>query len=117
MRKLSRTRKNKRRVGLREHDKIRGTVTPKEYSEGASILLAQMLKESETRAVVAERKYRTLRDALVSILTKDQLEAASIAGCDEAIYAIEYIKLQKEIFFPNHNALFKSLPALQGRSA
>lgn len=48
-----------------------------------------------------EHKFKNLQRNLVNCLSRDELEASNIAGCDPDVYVIELLKIFQE--WKNHN--------------
>ena len=71
------------------------------------------LATAEQRAERTEIELTTLKQKLVGLLSKDQLEAAKICGCAPEVYAIECIEIWKEKIFPSFPKGIRPLAGLQ----
>lgn len=49
--------------------------------------------ELERRCIFIEKQYEDLKDKVVSLLNKDQIEAARICGCPPEVYCLEWIDI------------------------
>ena len=58
------------------------------------------LEQVHERNRYVEAKLNELRDWLVGMLTPDQIDHAKVAGCSPEVYAVEYIKINHDKFFP-----------------
>ena len=65
--------------------------------------MTERVREAELMAAYHKNQYNILNDRLAALLTKDQLEAARVCGCAPAVYAIEFIELQKPRIFPSEH--------------
>ena len=71
------------------------------------------LADAEEKRYNAERHLKEMEDRLIRLLTKDQLEAATICGCPPEIYAIEFMEIFKEKKHPDFSATFHDLTTLR----
>lgn len=77
---------------------------------GKDLATAGLILRERQRTEEIQRKYNELSDKLIGLLTPDQVEAARIAGCDPATYAIEWIELQKARIFPSQETVHLAEP-------
>lgn len=52
--------------------------------------------ELEHRCLLVERNYEDLRRRLVSLLSKEQIDAAKTCGITPEVYALEWIQIYKD---------------------
>ena len=74
----------------------------------------QRLASAEHRAERSEEELTVLRGKLAGLLSKDQLDAATVCGVTPEMYAIECIEIWKEKIFPSFPAEIRPLSELKG---
>ena len=75
------------------------------------------LAHAEAEAYKAKYELAFLRSKLAGLLSRDQIEAARIAGCAPEIYALEWIEIQKEhLAIPAFCGTYTSLADLRNET-
>lgn len=77
--------------------------------------VVKRLESAEMRVARAEAESAVIRNKLVSLLNRDQIEAARICNVTPEFYALEYIELWREKLFAESPVGILSFRELKGR--